>query len=128
VKGLRQRYEEAKAIAPREAAKGSPLSAGPGIIPLPRYFALQDPPAGATAANVMAALNTDGYWLAPLGYDSHPHKGDGAPTVAPGTFAQTYVGDQTDTSPYPDSTIMCISIEAYLRNMSVLIRSIDQQT
>jgi PelA/Pel-15E family pectate lyase len=127
VTGLRKQYEEAKAVTPREGAKGSPLSAGQGIVPLPTYFALQNAPAGATAASVMAALNTDGYWLAPLGYDSHPYNGDGAPTVAPGTFAQTYVGDQSDTSPYPDSKIMGISIEAYLRNMSVLIRSIDQQ-
>ena len=116
-----------KALTPVEATKGSPLVPGRGLVPLPKYFALQSAPAGATASTVVAALNRDGYWLAPLGYNSHPYKGDGATTPAPGSFGQTHVGDESDTSPYPDSALMGISIEAYLRNMSVLIRSLDQQ-
>jgi hypothetical protein len=48
------------------------------------------------------------------------------PTVTPGSFSQTYVGDRTDTSPYPDETLMGISTESYIRNMSVLIRYVDR--
>jgi len=42
-----------------------------------------------------------------------------------GDFSQTYVGDETDTSPFPDPKLMGISIEAYVRNMGVLIRALD---
>jgi hypothetical protein len=128
VAGLRKQYAEAKAMAPQEVTKGSPLVPGRGLLPLPKYFAMQNVPAGATAVSVAAALNKDGYWLAPLGYNSNPYIGDGTTTIPPGTVAQTHVGDKTDTSPYPDATLMGISIEAYLRNMTVLIRSIDQQS
>ena len=44
------------------------------------------------------------------------------PQVASGDFSQTQVGDETDTSPYPDDRITGISTAAYIRNMSVLIR------
>ena len=72
---------------------------------------------------VIASLNAEGYWLAPLGYNSHPYKGDGAKTGAPGNFATTHVGDETDTSPYtPKTRIEAISTAEYLRNMNVLIQ------
>jgi len=45
--------------------------------------------------------------------------------VAPGSYGTTHVGDESDTSPYPDKTLTGISIEAFIRNMSVLIRAID---
>ena len=58
---------------------------------------------GPPPAEVIATLNAEGYWLAPLGYNSHPYKGDGSKTPAPGDFSTTHVGDETDTSPYPGS-------------------------
>jgi hypothetical protein len=42
--------------------------------------------------------------------------------VAPRDFSTTGVGDDTDTSPYPDPKLIGISTEAYIRNMGVLIR------
>ena len=36
--GLRKQYEAAQAMPPDEAAKDSPLSAGAGVVPLPRFF------------------------------------------------------------------------------------------
>jgi hypothetical protein len=71
---------------------------------------------------LLASLNAEGYWPAPLAYTSHPYRGDGARTVAPGDFRSTYVGDETDTSPYPDpSPRLGISTAAYIDNMNVLI-------
>ena len=70
-------------------------------------------------------LDPKGYWLAPLGYNSHPFKVDGSKAPQPGDYSQTYVGDETDTSPYPDPKLMGISIEAYVRNMGILIRALD---
>jgi len=124
VADLRRRLSEAKASSPVALAKASPLATGPGLVPLPRYFAV-DVRAKDTAANVIASLNASGYWTAPLGYNSHPYKGDGSKTPAPGDYSRTHVGDETDTSPYPDPKLTGISVEAYVRNMSVLIRQLD---
>jgi PelA/Pel-15E family pectate lyase len=122
--GLRKQLADAKALAPAEVLKASPLAPGAGRAPLAKYFAVSAPPK-LHAAEVISALNKEGYWLAPLGYNSHPYKGGASKTPTPGDFGRTHVGDQYDTSPFPDEKLMGISIEAYIRNMSVLIRAID---
>jgi hypothetical protein len=124
VAGLRKLYAEAKATPPDEAARDSPLRPGAGLRPLPRYVAVA--PGDATAGEVIASLDAEGCWLAPLGYNSYPYRGPGPPTPAPGDFSQTHVGDAFDTSPYPDETIVGISTAAYIRNMSALIRALDR--
>jgi PelA/Pel-15E family pectate lyase len=122
--GLRKLYETAKATPPAEAVKTSPLKMKAGSVPLGKYYTLA-PGAAGDPAGVIAQLNAQGYWLAPLGYNSHPYKGDGSKAPVAGDYSQTYVGDETDTSPYPDDKLMGISIDAYVRNMGVLIRSLD---
>ena len=124
IAGLRKKYAEARAKSPAELAKQSPLAPGRGAVPLPKYFAV-DMKATGTPEGAIASLNEQGYWLAPLGYNSHPYRGDGSKTPAPGDFSRTHVGDDTDTSPYPDPELKGISIEAFVRNMSVLIRALD---
>ena len=121
---LRKLYAEARGMTPEQATAGSPLVPGRGLLPLPKYFAAAAPPR-QTAAAVIASLGAEGYWLAPLGYNSHPYKGDGSRTIAPGKYQTTHVGDDSDTSPYPDPSLTGISIDAFIRNMSVLIRTID---
>ena len=107
-----------------EAAKESPLRAGAGMKPLPRFFVAAAEANAASAARVVESLNATGFWLAPLVYNSNPYKGPGSTTVAPGDFSTTHVGDDTDTSPYPDRKLMGISTEVYIRNMSVLIKAV----
>lgn len=124
VAGLRKRYQDATATSAAELARQSPLAPGAGYTPLPRLFAV-DNSDKTTAARAIADLNAEGYWPAPLEYNSHPYKGDGQKTPPPGDFSRTHVGDDTDTSPYPDKTITGISIPAYIRNMSALIRAAD---
>jgi PelA/Pel-15E family pectate lyase len=123
VAGLRNAYESAKSTPPEEIVKTSPLKLGAGKVPLQRYFTVSES-TGPDAAKVIADLNDQGYWLAPLGYNTHPYKRDGSTTAAPGDFSQTYVGDDTDTSPFPDPKLMGISTEAYIRNMGALIRAL----
>jgi PelA/Pel-15E family pectate lyase len=125
VPGLRKMYETAKNTPPAEVVRTSPLKLGSGKVPLAKYRTV----AGndGDSSGVIAGLNKDGYWLAPLGYNSYPYKTDGSKAPQPGDFSQTYVGDQTDTSPYPDPKLMGISVEAYIRNMGVLIRALDRQ-
>jgi PelA/Pel-15E family pectate lyase len=124
VPALRRQLTELKAMAPAQVAEQSPLRPGADRPPLPRFVA-EATAKGPSPAEVVAALNSEGYWLAPLGYNSHPYKSDGSKTPAPGDFSRTYVGDETDTSPYPDEKLMGISVAAYIRNMAVLIRQLD---
>jgi hypothetical protein len=125
VPGLRKMYETAKKTPAAEVTRTSPLKLGAGTVPLARYRTVAGNDGNPSA--VIAALNKDGYWLAPLRYNSYPYRGDGAKAPQPGDFSQTHVGDETDTSPYPDAKLMGISVEAYIRNMGVLIRALDRQ-
>jgi hypothetical protein len=94
-------------------------------VALRKYFAV-DMSVNESPESVVAGLNQAGYWFAPLGYNSHPYKADSTKTVAPGDFSQTHVGDDSDTSPYPDPDLNGISLESFVRNMSVLVRALDQ--
>ena len=125
VPGLRKLYETAKSTPPEEVVRTSPLRLGPGTVPLPKYHTLAG--GAGDAARVVASLNHEGYWLAPLGNNSHPYQRDGSLAPQPGDYSQTYVGDETDTSPFPDRSLMGISIEAYIRNMGALIRALDSR-
>jgi PelA/Pel-15E family pectate lyase len=121
---LRQQYARLASTAPAEAATGSPLLGGAGVMPLARYFAV-DTNVALSATDAIAALTPDGYWPAPLVYNSHAFRRGGAKHVTPGDFSQTHVGDETDTSPFPDDKLTGISTAAYIRNMSALIRALD---
>jgi PelA/Pel-15E family pectate lyase len=135
--GLRVRYAQAKATPPAEAAKDSPLQSGRAPVPLPRYFTLDGAgffafggPTGTPAeraASVIAALDADGRWLAPLRSTSHPYTRDGAKEVTPGDFGATQVGDDTDTSPYrAPQAVPGISTGTFIRNLGVLIRFLEE--
>lgn len=125
VAGLRKQYEDVKASKPEDATKDSPLRAGAGRSELPRYFAVSVPRGAPPASVLVTDLNEDGYWLAKLGYTSHPFRANGSTTPAAGDFSRTNVGDESDTSPYPDDITTGISLEAYTRNMSVLLTYLD---
>jgi PelA/Pel-15E family pectate lyase len=124
VAGMRTRYEQLRQISRAEMLKDSPLEAGAGLLPLRRFFAVESS-GGPTVAEALSTLNKDGYWPGRLGYNSHPFTRQGTPDIAPGDFSQTYVGDETDTSPFPDEKLTGISTAAYIRHMSVLIRAVD---
>jgi PelA/Pel-15E family pectate lyase len=133
VAALRKEYESLRTMTPEQAAGDSPLRPGAGLRPLPRYFvatgsrgAAARPPLADRASAAVATLNAEGYWLAPLGYNSHPYKGDGPATPPAGDFATTHVGDDSDTSPYPDPALMGISTAAYLRHVGALIQYLEE--
>jgi PelA/Pel-15E family pectate lyase len=123
VAGLRKQYEAAKNTSPAEVIKTSPLKLGAGKVPLAKYYTLSGSP--GDPAKAIAGLNPQGYWLAPLGNNSHPFKADGSKAAQPGDFSQTFVGDASDTSPFPDPKLMGISVDAYVRNMGILIRALE---
>jgi len=122
---LRRKLAAAVATAPAEAMKRSPLTNPPGTTPLPKFVAV-DMAATETAASVIASLSGDGKWIGPLEYISRAYSGPGSATPPPGNFATTHVGDNTDTSPFPDTTTVGISTSTFIKNMSILIRSLPQ--
>jgi PelA/Pel-15E family pectate lyase len=135
VAGLRTRYEAAKATPPAQASKDSPLLAGAGKTPLPRFFQVSATPRVGPAVSeapearvmrIIAAIDERGRWKGELGTTSHPYKGDGPMTVAPGDFSRTNVGDESDTSPYRAEGVIGVSTTLYMRNMGELIRFITK--
>jgi hypothetical protein len=124
VAGLRRLYDEARKIPPDDARRASPLAPGAGVKALPRFVAVETS-GGPAVREVIASLTPEGYWLAPLGYNSHPFTRQSSAAPVAGSFSQTHVGDDTDTSPYPDPALRGISTAAYIRNMSVLIRALE---
>ncbi|MEZ5959131.1 MAG: pectate lyase [Hyphomonadaceae bacterium] len=109
---------------------------------LPRYFTTQNievsdlnsnvgsgavqRPSSQRVQELISSLNEEGYWPTPLTATSNPYIGDGSPTPAPGDFAQTLVGDVSDTSPHTtDRPETGISTGAFIQNMSALLLSLD---
>src|SRR6185503_12120651 len=123
VTSLRTQYFRQLAMTPAEAGKGSPL-VDPNAPPLPRYFAL-DPAANEGAATVIGALNADGAWITALEYMSNPYKGPAPKTAAKGDYATTHVGDEWDTSPFPNTTVQGISTAMFIKRMTSLIKALD---
>ena len=126
VADLRRRFEEARALSPSDAVRDSPIAPGAPRMPLPRYV-MAEASGDGSAAEAISALNAEGYWPVPLRYTSHPYRSRGSAVVPPGDFSQTHVGDDTDTSPFPDDKAGGISTGAYIRQMSALIRALDRE-
>jgi hypothetical protein len=124
IAALRKLYAGARAESASELAAQSPLAPGASPTRLPRFFVVPD--RGGDVGTVINGLNARGYWPAPLGSNSHPYTRDGSPTPAPGDFSQTMVGDETDTSPFDDDSLIGISTAAYIRNMGVLVRALER--
>jgi hypothetical protein len=120
---LRAMYSEAKALDAAALAKDSPMARSAARTMPPRYSVATS--GAGDAAALVASLNAEGYWLSPLGMNSHPYRGDGPSTPVAGDYSQTHVGDESDTSPYPDANIKGISTSAFIQNMSVLIRWLE---
>ena len=133
---MRAELAAAKALSPADLAKRSPVLPGAKPVAPSRFFEVRPARAGGrgdaalsspidAAARVIAALDPQGRWITDLGSTTHPYRGDGSKTVAPGDFATTNVGDDSDTSPYRAQGIPGISTQVYIRNMGVLIRFLE---
>ncbi|MFT3783962.1 MAG: pectate lyase [Nibricoccus sp.] len=138
VEGLRARYEKIKATPVAELTKNSPLKKGKTGV-LPRFYSVGNPDnqwfddtahhGGSSieaAARTLRTLNADGYWPSPIHYTSHPYTHDGNKETPKADYEQSRVGDDTDTSPFPDpKPVLGISTGAYIRNMGVLIQALE---
>lgn len=129
VERLRQEYERVKAIPYEEATKDSPLRIekfnGEGT-PQTWYdlnrssFSMK--PDENQVRTIIKALDNQNRWLAKHASISNPYIGDGQKQELTDEFASTNTGDETDTSPFRDTSDQeYISTSEYIRNMNMLI-------
>lgn len=113
--------------------KNSPLKPEPfqGEGTPQTYYKLSrdtDPVNDSIALNVlevMRSLDDHNRWLVKHVMISNPYIGDGQNQEATQDYASTRVGDNTDTSPFRDTTDQkYISTTAYIRNMKLLMNYI----
>jgi PelA/Pel-15E family pectate lyase len=122
--GLRARYEILQGGSARALREESPLNRLPQL-ELPPFFAAQHP-SDIQVETLIATLNREGYWPTPLTFTSHPYRGGGPATPAPGDYSQAYVGDDFDTSPYRASTpAIGISTRTFIHNMATLMQVVQ---
>jgi len=129
---LRRQFEAVRATPPESARETSPLfAAAPAT--LPRYVVSSveagsdlNAAGGGTPAEIVAALNAEGWWPTPLVATSHPYRGPGPDRPVEGDFRTTNVGDDSDTSPFvTDRPVTGVSTATYIANMARLIAALQ---
>lgn len=129
IQELKDDYEKVLKLTVGEVTKDSPLK--------PQEFKYKGTPQSYYDLNrylfnfkideseiveVVEQLDSQNRWLSDDAFISNPYIGDGVNTEATDAYATTRVGDETDTSPYPDTTDQkYISTGTYIRNMKLLI-------
>jgi len=126
---LKDEYARLTSLPVEEATKDSPLL--PGKFEhegTPQsYYDLSRvdfdfTPSAEQALEIINSLDGQNRWLTKHAMTSHPYIGDGTKTEMTNEFSSTYVGDETDTSPYRDTTDQeYISTGTYIQNMYLLL-------
>jgi len=128
---LRRDHDALSRMPAAQATRGSALL---GPQPFPRFF-IGGLAAGSDFSNaarlnprdIVRDLNSEGWWPAPLTMTSNPYRGPGSRRAAPGDYGTTQVGDERDTSPYPDpQPATGISTATYVANMARLILALRE--
>lgn len=132
---LESAYAKALKIPRAELLKRSPLHQGQYV--LPRFFSQRR--SFQSPKQIVNDLTRQGYWLSPIKQISNPYtplpktdeekgeneKGKSLDLQPDTLYRGTMVGDQYDTSPYtPETPVMGISVDTYIRNMSTLIHTL----
>lgn len=127
-------YKRLSALTPEDATRESPLKPARftnGGCPQDYYDLSPSRVSGKPDENqvraIIRTLDTKSRWLVKNAMISHPYAGDGQKQDPVTTYATTNVGDNTDTSPFRDtSDQLYISTGDYIRNMSWLIRFVQE--
>lgn len=138
---LKEEYRRVSALSPAEATKNSPLRIEPfriGGTPQ-NYSTLRENsvninksryssaevPDDLKVGEIINSLDDQNRWLAKHVTISNPYIGPGVKQELTDEYASTNVGDETDTSPFRDtSDQVYISTQEYLNNMNLLINYI----
>lgn len=133
IQELQDEYNKLSAMPVEEATKDSPLLEqtykGEGI-PVTYYDLSHERPTripdDSFVKRVVQSLDKEGRWLIKHGSTSHPYIGDGVKKELTDEYTKTFVGDETDTSPYRDpSDALYISTGDYVHNMRMLINYVE---
>jgi PelA/Pel-15E family pectate lyase len=126
---LRAEYERMTALSFEDLTRDSPIMPGrfTGKLTPQKYYDLnlfsEDMvPNQREVSNIIGSLDIQSRWMEKNVRISHPFIGDGQNTEQTDQFASTRVGDETDTSPFDDtSDQLYISTGEYIRKMRLLI-------
>ncbi len=131
---LKAEYKRLSELSPEEASKYSPLNivSFKGVDTLQRFYdlnrnAFTGKVKESQVKKIIESLDDQNRWLSKHAYISNPYIGDGVNQELTEKYATTWVGDETDTSPYPaPSNQLYISTREYIRNMNLLIGYIQK--
>lgn len=135
VNKLKEEYNRISALSPEVATRDSPIKAGKfekegtpqTYYNLNRNLSLEVPDE-SRVREIIDALDEQNRWLVKNAMISNPYIGDGEKQALTDAYASTHVGDETDTSPFRDtSDQLYISTGEYLKNMTLLINYITQE-
>ncbi|WP_297091829.1 pectate lyase [uncultured Draconibacterium sp.] len=127
---LKDEYKRLVNLSTEELTKDSPLAVNcfnqPNTTPQKYYdlnrFRIDIELPESEIRRIVESLDDKNRWLQKHAYISHPYTCDGTDNEQTEKYATTRVGDETDTSPFPDnSDQLYISTRLYIRNMHVLI-------
>jgi PelA/Pel-15E family pectate lyase len=130
---LKEEYERLSKLPLRELIADSPLAVEAYVrdVPPQKYYNLNRVhfdrvPDQDQVEKIVNSLDEKGRWLITGGMTSHPYKGDGKKQELGHEYASVHVGDETDTSPYRDTTDQeYISTGRYILNMKLLINYLE---
>ncbi len=133
IQELKNEYNRVSAMTAEEATLNSPLKeeafSGDGIPQT--YYDLgyernKKIPNDSAVKTIIQSLDKENRWLVKHGMTSNPYIGDGLKKEPTDAYVKTMVGDETDTSPYHDTTDQeYISTGDYVKNMSSLINFVE---
>ncbi|WNH10437.1 hypothetical protein [Thalassobellus suaedae] len=126
---LKEEYNKMSQLSAEEVSKDSPLKPAQFKYegtPQKYYnlnrFSFQFNVDEAKVKEIVSALDDQNRWLTTRAFISNPYIGDGKKTELTDAYSTTRVGDETDTSPFQNTTDQkYISTGNYIRNMKLLI-------
>ena len=133
IEELKNEYSQLSALSLEELTADSPLAVGEyaNDVPPQQFFDLNRVsfdhiPDKAAVTQIIQALDDQDRWLMTGGMTSNPYVGDGQNKEQTDQYASQHVGDETDTSPYRDTTDQeYLYTGLYIRNMKLLINYIE---
>jgi PelA/Pel-15E family pectate lyase len=135
VEVLKQEYARLSTLSIEELTADSPLKVGAYAkeVPPQKFYNLNREsfdrvPDTTTVKRILNSLDDTGRWLMTGGMTSHPYVGDGQNQELTENYASINEGDETDTSPYRDTTDQeYLSTGKYIMNMRLLINFIESE-
>ena len=126
---LKSEFKRISSLSTEEATKNSPIRVDnfKGVGTPQRFYdlnrdAFAGVPSDSAVKKIIQSIDVQNRWLSKHAFISNPYIGDGKNQELTNKFASTHVGDETDTSPFIDtSDSLYISTGEYIRKMDWLI-------